>query len=111
MRGQDVYPEGKTVLAGSVYPEMFVTAVKLPTFTLSAGLHTAVETTTHRSATLTINNYQVHTRLVNLDVEDCSENELGHPKPPIRGSSLDLYGIRAPIIGPFRAWKPTNLMP
>ena len=71
-----VYPEGKTVLAGSVYPEMFVTAVKLPTVTLSAGLHTAVETTTHRSATLTINNYQVHTRLVNLDVEDCSEELL-----------------------------------
>ena len=65
MRGQVVYPEGKTVLAGSVYPEMFVTAVKLPTVTLSAGLHTAVETTTHRSATLIIINYQVHTRLVN----------------------------------------------
>ena len=59
MRGQDVYPEGKTVLAGSVYPEMFVTAVKLPTVTLSAGLHTAVETTTHRSATLMIINYQL----------------------------------------------------
>ena len=42
------------------------------------------------------------------------------PKPPIRGfgtqnipigwyfarTSLVLYGIRAPIIGPFRAWKP-----
>ena len=30
---------------------------------------------------------------------------------PIACSSLVLYGIRAPIIGPFRAWKPTNLMP
>ena len=26
-------------------------------------------------------------------------------------SSLVLYGIRAPIIGPFRAWKPPILMP
>ena len=66
------------------------------------------------------------TRLVHLDVEDCSEellrqqsyaikNQLGHPKPPIRGyfacSSLVLYGIRVPIIGPFHAWKSANLMP
>ena len=61
--------------------------------------------------------------VVDLDiyyVEDCSEellrqqssdikNQLGHSKPPIRCSSLVLYGIRAPIIGPFRAWKPTIL--
>ena len=75
-------------------------------------------------------------RVGHLDVEDCSEelvrqqsyaikNQFGHPKPPTRGfgtqnspivkyftcSSLILYGIRAPIIGPFRAWKPTILMP
>ena len=75
-------------------------------------------------------------RLVHLDVEDCSEellrqqsyaikNQLGHPKPPTRGfgtqntpiggyfacPSLVLYGIRAPIIGPFRAWKPPILIP
>ena len=36
-----------------------------------------------------------------------------HPKPPTRGicSSLVLYGIITPIIGHFRAWKPTFLMP
>ena len=68
-------------------------------------------------------------RLVHLDVEDCSEellrqksyaikNQLGHPKPPTRSfetqnipvgryfacPSLVLYGIRAAITGPFRAW-------
>ena len=46
------------------------------------------------------------------------KNQLGYPKPPIRGfgtqntpicASLVLYGIRVPIIGPFRAWKPTIL--
>ena len=53
-------------------------------------------------------------------VEDCSEellrqqssdiqNQLGHSKPP-RCSSLVLYGIRAPIIGPFRALKLTILV-
>ena len=50
------------------------------------------------------------TRLAHLDVEDCSEdllrqqscaikNQLGQSKP------LVLYGVRAPIIGPFRAWN------
>ena len=51
------------------------------------------------------------------------KNQLWHPKPPTRGfgtqntpigcyfacSTLVLYGIRAPKIGPFRAWKPTTL--
>ena len=44
------------------------------------------------------------------------KNQLGHRTPPTRGfgtqrtnrscSSLVLYGIRAPIIGPIRTWKP-----
>ena len=37
------------------------------------------------------------------------KNQLGHPKPPTRVfacPTLVLYGIRAPIIGPFSAWKP-----
>ena len=42
------------------------------------------------------------------------KNHLKAPKAPTRGISclsLVLYGIRAPIIGPFHAWKPTILMP
>ena len=43
------------------------------------------------------------------------KNQLVASKAPYLGlfacSSLVLYGIRAPIIGPFRAWKPTILMP
>ena len=52
-----------------------------------------------------------------------SPAKLGYPKPPTRGfvtqntpyyivvfccSSLVLYGTRAPIVGPLRAWKPTT---
>ena len=42
-----------------------------------------------------------------------SNIELCDKMPPTRSISclsLVLYGIRAPIIGPFRAWKPTILM-
>ena len=50
------------------------------------------------------------TSISRLDPRNCwrqlsyaIKNQLGHPKPP----TLVLYGIiRAPIIGPFRAWKP-----
>ena len=42
------------------------------------------------------------------------KNQLGHPKPPTKGfgthPSLVLYGIREPVIGPFRAWKLTILV-
>ena len=52
-------------------------------------------------------------RVLHLGVEVRSEellrqlsydikSQLGHPKPAM----LVLYDIRAPIIGPFRAWKP-----
>ena len=54
-------------------------------------------------------------RLVHLDIEDCSEELLRQQAYAIKNhfacSSLVLYGTRAPIIGPFRAWKPTILMP
>ena len=62
--------------------------------------------------------------VLHLDVEDFSEellrcllcnNEAGlwNAKSPLLALSslLVLYSIRAPIIGPFHVWKPTNLMP
>ena len=66
----------------------------------------------------------LNTRVLHLDVEERSEellrqlsyaikNQLVASKAPhyFACSSLALYGIRAPILGPFRTWKPTVFMP
>ena len=59
--------------------------------------------------------------MVHLDVEDQVEELLRQLSYAMKNQlvlvggfgcdELVLYGIRAPIIGPFREWKPPILMP
>ena len=64
--------------------------------------------------------YLTANSVVHLDVEDISEELLRQLSYEIKNQlkvskivclSLVLYSIKAPMMGPFRAWKPPILMP
>ena len=81
-------------------------------------------TTTNTSSALSITEPSEYLtgRVVHLHFESCSEELVRQQFYAIKtqpgqqnakyfaSSSLVLYGIRAPILGPFRAWKPTILL-